>query len=134
MRITMFQRRFAPMILSGVKRSTIRPAPKRLCDWPRADEMRSLRCWEGAPYRSKQERLRDVLIESVARIRIEEDRDDCPAVFIEGKPADAQEIAISDGFETTPDLRDWFIETHGLPFEGILIRWNPDSEPREGRK
>jgi len=29
----------------------------------------------------------------------------------------------ADGFETPKAMIDWFKQTHGLPFEGLLIRW-----------
>ena len=28
-----------------------------------------------------------------------------------------------DGFKDWRDMRDWFDKTHGLPFEGDLIKW-----------
>lgn len=32
-------------------------------------------------------------------------------------------FARSDGFADWPALRDWFSAAHGLPFGGVLIRW-----------
>lgn len=37
------------------------------------------------------------------------------------------EFAKADGFESFMDMADWFQNTHGLPFKGVVIRW---SEPR----
>lgn len=37
------------------------------------------------------------------------------------------DFAQADGFDDYMDMSDWFADTHGLPFEGKLIRW---SEPR----
>lgn len=35
------------------------------------------------------------------------------------------EFAQADGFKDWPEMRDWFRATHdGLPFEGILIKWD----------
>ena len=31
--------------------------------------------------------------------------------------------AQDDGFKDFNEMRDWFKKTHGLPFEGILIKW-----------
>lgn len=32
-------------------------------------------------------------------------------------------FASADGFSDWPAMRDWFEKTHGLPFNGLLIRW-----------
>ena len=32
-------------------------------------------------------------------------------------------IARADGFDKWGELADWFEKTHGLPFQGLLIRW-----------
>ena len=32
-------------------------------------------------------------------------------------------FAREDGFESWTLMRDWFKETHGLPFHGVLIEW-----------
>ncbi len=43
------------------------------------------------------------------------------------EPLDA--FARLDGFWDWDELRDWFGKTHGLPFEGWLIRWkNPEQQ------
>ena len=34
-----------------------------------------------------------------------------------------EEVATQDGFESLADMVDWFEKVHGLPFEGVLIRW-----------
>ncbi len=36
---------------------------------------------------------------------------------------DLDTFAHSDGFRDYAEMRDWFEQTHGLPFEGLLIRW-----------
>ncbi|MEM1370595.1 MAG: hypothetical protein AAGG72_00045 [Pseudomonadota bacterium] len=38
------------------------------------------------------------------------------------EPTD-NEFAQADGFEDFMDMRDWFSEHHGLPFEGVCIEW-----------
>ena len=35
----------------------------------------------------------------------------------------ATAIAKADGFGSWEEMLDWFEKTHGLPFEGLLIRW-----------
>lgn len=36
---------------------------------------------------------------------------------------DMEEIARADGFDDAAHMVGWFADTHGLPFEGILIKW-----------
>ena len=36
-------------------------------------------------------------------------------------------FAQADGFSSFYDMVEWFKKTHGLPFEGVLIRWQHDS-------
>ena len=33
------------------------------------------------------------------------------------------QFAQLDGFANWGEIRDWFSETHGLPFSGLLIEW-----------
>lgn len=33
------------------------------------------------------------------------------------------EFAQADGFDSAEDMLNWFEQTHGLPFRGVLIRW-----------
>ena len=35
-----------------------------------------------------------------------------------------EKVARADGFETFQAMRDWFEQTHGLPFDGWLIKWS----------
>jgi hypothetical protein len=37
--------------------------------------------------------------------------------------ASEEEIAKRDGFSSTVEMAEWFDRTHGLPFEGLVIRW-----------
>lgn len=34
-----------------------------------------------------------------------------------------EEFAKADGFKDWLEMRDWFEKQYGLPFEGVLIRW-----------
>ena len=40
------------------------------------------------------------------------------------EPSD--DIARADGFGNFFEMLEWFEREHGLPFEGIMIRWEPD--------
>ena len=115
----MFKPQFAPLVESGEKLQTIRPTPKRM---PKAGDYISLREWSGLPYRSKQRVLREAVITEVLPVRMNAFAimvNNCVLLGI-------QEWAFvkADGFNATQDLLDWFSETHGLPFEGILIKWS----------
>ncbi len=37
-------------------------------------------------------------------------------------------IAVADGFVDQFAMVDWFKKTHGLPFEGYLIKWDSPTE------
>lgn len=37
---------------------------------------------------------------------------------------EAEEMAKADGFKNWAAMEYWFQKTHGLPFEGLLIRWD----------
>ena len=50
---------------------------------------------------------------------------DTPEVVLGYCPVDAEEFAADDGFPCARDMTDWFARVHGLPFEGLLIRWTP---------
>ena len=106
------------MVEDGSKCQTVRPTPKRM---PQPGDRISLRTWTGAPYRSKQRVLRDGVVTRVRLIEIE-----TYAITIDGKRLHAFEeesFAKADGFPSVSDLVDWFGETHGLPFDGIVIEW-----------
>jgi hypothetical protein len=36
---------------------------------------------------------------------------------------DLDRFAQDDGFADWQEMREWFTDTHGLPFQGVLIRW-----------
>lgn len=93
---------------------------------PKPGDRISLRCWTDKPYRSKQRVLREATVESVAAIRI------CESSMWIGNEGwnfntpEADSFAVADGFRDFADLQQWFRDTHGLPFEGVLIRWTND--------
>jgi|SRR6185503_4312760 len=119
----MFKPQFAPLVESGAKRQTVRPIPMRM---PKAGERISLREWTGKPYRSKQRVLRDCKISVVERINFCDTGREL-LVGIGNKsltPEDLNAFAKADGFRDAIEMFDWFEATHGLPFEGILIKWS----------
>lgn len=118
MRVRMFKPQFAPLVFDGSKRQTIRPIPKRM---PVVGQQESWRKWTDKPYRSKQIELAQVILNSVSKITIA----GYGMFVLNGEDCtwnEAQEIARLDGFESLHDMMTWFLNTHGLPFEGILIK------------
>lgn len=128
--VIMFQSRFAALVESGAKCQTIRPRRKRVIEY---GDVLDLRTWTGKPYRSKQRGLREgkqVRVEGII-IHINSVefapgtlRATC---WFKGQPGGLDKLnwfARSDGFMDWAEMRDWFANTHELPFEGQLIRWN----------
>lgn len=117
-----FQPRFHEGVTNGSKRTTIRGIRKDGFS-PAPGDLLSLRAWLGRPRASKQRLLRPecpcVAVQTItitrAGIRIGKG----VARF---KP-DEDAIAKADGFKDGDDMLAWFRETHGLPFQGILIQW-----------
>lgn len=123
--VKMFQAQFAPLVEAGTKRQTVRPIPDLR---PKVGDTIDCREWTGTPYRSPQRRLVSGEITAVEDCQISE------AGVMIGKFSQSYEImeqpggnrerfAQADGFKSFEDLRDWFQREHGLPFEGILIKW-----------
>lgn len=114
----MFQPQFADAVSSGAKRQTIRPPRKRPIE---VGQRLSLRKWQGSAYRSRQIELRAASCVEVCEIEIMEH-----AIVIEGdgehQPG-LHAFAVADGFQSWGHMRDWFKATHGLPFRGVLIKW-----------
>lgn len=113
--VRMFKPRFAALVETGEKLQTIRPTPKRM---PKPGDRISLRCWVGAPYRSKQRVLREATISAVQRCEISGQGN----VYVGGEPA-PKGFAKADGFRSHCEMVNWFRDQHGLPFAGVLIRW-----------
>ena len=116
--VKMFKPQFAALVASGKKKQTVRPWPKKL---PRVGDNISLRYWTGLPYRSKQEIAGTSIILSVEPVTLEAD-----SVSIDGRllsPWQLDTFARLDGFADFAALVAWFTGEHGLPFTGILIKW-----------
>jgi len=121
--VRMVQPRFAAKVSDHLKRQTVRPHPKRM---PRAGDRISLREWTEKPYRSKQRELCQGTITAIDEIAITKENIflDGPSMFIGSN----DEFAVADGFRDFADMKQWFQETHGLPFSGIVIYWRPDQQ------
>ena len=121
--VRMFKPQFAPLVEAGTKCQTVRPTPKRM---PKAGDRISLRMWTGKPYRSKQRVLRVSEITQVQTIWF-----NGVTILLDDPKGEKgllpraveEAFARADGFENLKAMCDWFKETHGLPFEGIVIYW-----------
>jgi len=113
-----FKGRFADAVQSGEKRQTIRANGKRRHAQP-GDK---LQLYTGMRTKACR-KLRDAVCHDVCPITIYPDK-----VFT-FKPQEIhlreqlENLARSDGFSSWAEMRDWFDETHGLPFTGTMIRW-----------
>lgn len=117
MRVIMFQDKFAPKVLDGSKCQTIRKAAR--C---KAGDTLSLRRWTGKPYRSKQEILREAIVEKVLPCVIADGWIDVDGRLYTG--VDADSFAMRDGFAGATELWDWFAATYGEPIAGEVIMWS----------
>ena len=123
MRVIMFQDKFAHKVRDGSKCQTIRKAAR--C---KAGDTLSLRRWTGKPYRSKQEIIREVVCESAEPALILRPFAGATAVAAVGpeviREDEADAFARADGFADFGEMVKWFEDTHGLPFNGWLIKWS----------
>lgn len=119
--VRLFKPQFAGPVERGEKLQTVRPTPKRM---PKPGDKISLRAWTDKPYRSKQRVLMESTITKVDTFSI----DTFPTMRINDLRlkyrSDCDEFARADGFPDYAALLDWFRNTHGLPFEGIVIHWS----------
>ena len=114
-----FHAQFADTVASGEKCQTIR-APRK--DNRHAKRGDKLQLYTGMRTKSCR-KLRDAVCHDSCVVRLEYDKAwtfEPQELFIGN---DLERFAQSDGFACWSDMRDWFNETHGLPFIGQMIRW-----------
>lgn len=120
MRVILFQNRFEQPILDGVKDCTIRAHRKDGRPLVRAGETISLRVWTGLPYRSKQREFaqRTVKFKFPVRVHIH-------GIVRLDTGDKLTHIRLSKylGFSGWREAKDWYKDTHGLPFDGVLIHF-----------
>lgn len=122
--VRMFQHRFVHSILDGSKCQTIRSIPKLM---PLSWDLIDCRTLSGTPYASKQVRLGCFKISSVYPCEVTVDAvyiAECLDIITHTGGA-IERFAKADGFASWDEMREWFDKTHGLPFRGILIKWDP---------
>ena len=124
-----FNKLFADLVEDGDKTQTVRALRKD--GRPHCKRGDTIKLYTGM--RTKGCRLlRTAKVTRVVPVRIE-----ATEMFLNGErlpsiiysrdqiePTD-NEFAEADGFESFTDMADWFRKTHGLPFEGVAIFWDP---------
>lgn len=115
-----FKSRFAPLVESCLKKQTVRPNRKRAIE---TGDILSLRVWTGRPYHSPQRILGSAVCTRVATIIV-----DSFGLRLDGEAwnlGNADRFAVLDGFANYCEMLMWFKAEHGLPFVGIVIKWDP---------
>lgn len=123
--VFMFQTRFSELVSNGIKKQSIRPTRKRV---PTKGDIIECRERLGMPYRSKQRNLRRGIISETMWVCVSVQGLGISLPFV-GAPKwklpenQLDMFAQLEGFENWRELITWFERTHGLPFEGILVKW-----------
>jgi len=114
-----FMKRFAPLVESGEKQQTIRAERK---DGRRPHVGETLYLYTGMRTKKCQKLLKTTCT-SVDDIMILKS-----SILILPNWLNADEmdgLARADGFENAEQFFDFFQKEHGLPFRGLLIKWEP---------
>ncbi|OWU77625.1 ASCH domain-containing protein [Marinibacterium profundimaris] len=113
-----FQAQFAPDVESGRKRQTIRRDGKRR----HARPGEAVQLYTGMRTKGCRQ-LGTGICTTSTYCAIRED-----GITLGNHPkVNIAEFARADGFRDFDHMKQWFRETHGLPFTGRLIAWEPQS-------
>ncbi len=123
MNVFLFKNCFEFPALAGVKMHTIRGHRRDGRPRAKVGETISLRVWTGRPYNSKQREFARAVVKAVFPIRIYDCGIQLHATRREVRWYGRQRIARNDGFGGVTEMLEWFRNTHGLPFEGVLVKW-----------
>lgn len=127
-----FKAQFADDVVAGKKRQTIRARRKDGRD-PKPGDILFL--YTGMRTKACR-KLGEAVCKSVEPVRIERAAPGAPPYPIVGDneewwPGDKRNpsatelyFAQRDGFKNWEEMWRWFESVHGLPFEGLLIRWD----------
>jgi len=121
MKYKMFQRHFAPLIISGVKTTTIRPKSK--CPL-QPGEIISARYWEGTAYRSRQIEFCQLRVLEVGTAQLRR-VNGALAVYINEiklEPGELPGFAVKEGFNGFQGFCNFFAD-HDFPFDGDFFRF-----------
>lgn len=124
-----FQSRFADAVQHGEKRQTIRAIGKRR----HARPGQPIQLYTGMMHKTCRKLIDpDPICTDVHLVRIEKfpaknkDERAFYQMYLDGKAMfrhEVRELAIKDGFACEELFFVFFDKTHGMPFEGVLIRW-----------
>ena len=113
-----YQKQFADDVESGKKRQTVRAFRKDGRD-PKPGQ--TLFHYTGMRTKACRKLREDVCLD-VRQVTIENDQRVTVGAAALNWP-EVKAFAKEDGFESTADFFDFFENTHGLPFNGLLIEW-----------
>ena len=117
MKYRTFQAQFHQPVRDGTKISTIRGSV-----WCKVGERVGLRHWQGEPYKSHQGTLATAVVDQVASVYL---CDEGPEV--DGQIVHADDLAKQEGFASWAEMHAWFDKAHGLPYTGVITRWDPST-------
>ena len=113
-----FNKKFVQLIKSGAKKQTIRKRRKNKRD---PAPGRTLYFFTGMM--SKQcERIGEAICSDVSLITVTQDSIQVCNRTLSVK--DRLKLAKNDGFECAKDLIEFIATVYGLPFNGLIIKWN----------
>ena len=115
-----FMKRFVPMVAAGEKTHSIRATRRR--SWSVGD---NLALYTGMRQKGCTLIGRTSVIKA-ERITIRNVEGSGLRIAIDGEnlsPDERRNFARRDGFQDISDMADFWIDTHGLPFEGDVIHW-----------
>jgi hypothetical protein len=116
---------FAPLIEAGVKPHTIRALRADGLDPLPGD---TLHLYTGLSTGGRR-LLRREVCEFAVEIRIQHSASNVHHVLLGGQPlsqAEIETLARVDGFAHSSALVEYFAKNYGLPFNGLLIGWQPE--------
>ena len=117
-----FQARFANAVESGEKQQTIRAYRKDKRD-PKVGDRLFL--YTGLRQKGAR-KLGEGIVTSAEAVMLAPTFSRANCWTVGGNAltrAERREMAHRDGFTDATEMRAWFEKAHGLPFEGLLIRW-----------
>ncbi len=129
--VRMFKPRFAQAVREGRKLQTVRPWPKRVMDYPKVGDVIDCRQWLGKAYASPQVKLIEGVICEAEAIAVDAEKgigflhvnEHISPRWVWIMDHHAEAFARADGFESLAEMLAWFAAVHGLPFDGVLIKW-----------
>ena len=121
-----FQKQFVPNLLDGSKTQTIRAVGKRR----HVREGETIQIYTGQRTQHCQ-KLFETKCTGVHAIDMYIDSEGVFNIEVDSMPLELNEIeqlAVDDGFDEMDGLIRFFQSTHGFPFQGVLIQWEPPKE------